>query len=60
MDTHHLRKQRFLSQWVCSFPSGKEQTRRFIHEAEDFAVFSPRVYKHHPYDFLEEGSGGGL
>src|SRR5437879_5250864 len=27
------------------FSSGQEQTRRFIHEAEDFVVFSPNSYK---------------
>jgi hypothetical protein len=45
MDTHHLRKQSFLSQWVCSCPEGKEQTRRFIHEAEDACRFLAKSYK---------------
>jgi len=35
----------FFESMGLLFPSGQGQARRFIHEAEDFAVFSPRVYK---------------
>jgi len=46
MDTHHLRKQSFFEAMdllrVFGF-NHPEQVRRFIHEAEDLVVFSPRL-----------------
>jgi hypothetical protein len=43
-DTHHPRKRSFLSQGICFCLTTEEQIRRFIHEAEDFVVFSPNFY----------------
>jgi len=35
----------FFESMGLLFPSGQGQARRFIHEAEDFAVFLPAFYK---------------